>query len=624
LGPLPHEPRRRRPRRGSLERPINARTYRGTWLLVAIPLLIAAFSLRKADPLPPPNLPPAFNTLAAADLAGTLARAFPDRRPGTNGAVGAEEWLVNQFRQEGFSTESDYWRAEIPGRGRVPLRNILAIAPGRSSDAIVVMAHRDDPGVGPGANNNASGTAALLELARGYANPNGTSSGTSGPAHTLIFLSTDAGSFGALGAKRFATAYPDRSRVLAVVNLDSIAGPGRPSVQIAADTPLSPPSALLQTAVASLGAQSGERVGHPSVVGQLLDLAFPFSLYEQAPLLGRGIPAVTLTTAGDLPPALLADTPGAMNRKRLSQVGHAAQALVTSLDQGLELAGGTSSYVYLGPRYIPGWALELILIAALVPFLVAAVDLFAYCRRRRISLLPALRSYRRRLGFWVWTGAIFGLFALVGVWPGGEAAPPSPDTHAVTQWPLLGLAGLAVLSGLGWLVARERLVPKTEVALEGELAGHAAALLALAVLALLVAAVDPFALIFVLPSVHAWLWLSQLRGWARIVTLLAGFGGLALLLASMAIRFNLGLSALWYVAELVSVGYVPVPLVLIFLAWLAVAGQFVALATGRYGPYPSRAERGRNTLIRAVGRRLLIRPRHAVPAEEEPRAEARG
>ena len=31
------------------------------------------------------------------------------------------------------------------------------------------MAHRDDPGDGPGANDNATGTAALVELARGYA-----------------------------------------------------------------------------------------------------------------------------------------------------------------------------------------------------------------------------------------------------------------------------------------------------------------------------------------------------------------------------------------------------------------------------------------------------------------------
>ncbi len=310
-----------------------------------------------------------------------------------------------------------------------------------------------------------------------------------------------------------------------------------------------------------------------------------------------------------------------MDRKRLSEVGHAAQALLTALDQGLELAGGTSSYVYLGPRYIPGWAIELILIAALVPFLVAVVDLFAFCRRRRIHIAPALRSYRRRLGFWAWVGGVFGLFALLGIWPGGEAAPVSPETHAVTQWPLLALAGFAVLSGIGWLIARERLVPRGPVAAEKELAGHTAGLLALAVLALLVAAIDPFALIFILPSVHAWLWLSQLRGWPRFLTLLAGFAGLALLLASMAIRFDLGFGAIWYVCELVAVGYVPIPLVLVFLAWLACAAQFVALSTARYAPYPSRAERGRSPLLRSVGRRLVIRRR---AEREEPRAETGG
>ena len=74
----PPRPVRRRARRGSLERPINARSYRGTWLLVAIPLLIAAFSVKKAPTLPPPSLPPAFDTTAALDLADELAGSHPE------------------------------------------------------------------------------------------------------------------------------------------------------------------------------------------------------------------------------------------------------------------------------------------------------------------------------------------------------------------------------------------------------------------------------------------------------------------------------------------------------------------------------------------------------------------
>ena len=44
-----------------------------------------------------------------------------------------------------------------------------------------------------------------------------------------------------------------------------------------------------------------------------------------------------------------------------------------------------------------GWAIELVLIALLVPFFVASVDLFALCRRQRVGLGGAARSLRTRL-----------------------------------------------------------------------------------------------------------------------------------------------------------------------------------------------------------------------------------
>ena len=47
--------------------------------------------------------------------------------------------------------------------------NLVAEKPGLSHKTIVVLAHRDDERLGPGANDNASGTAALIELARAYA-----------------------------------------------------------------------------------------------------------------------------------------------------------------------------------------------------------------------------------------------------------------------------------------------------------------------------------------------------------------------------------------------------------------------------------------------------------------------
>ena len=40
MAAVPPASERRRPRPGSLERPINGRLYRGTWLFVGLPLLV--------------------------------------------------------------------------------------------------------------------------------------------------------------------------------------------------------------------------------------------------------------------------------------------------------------------------------------------------------------------------------------------------------------------------------------------------------------------------------------------------------------------------------------------------------------------------------------------------------
>src|SRR5919198_3158320 len=121
MAAVPPAPQRRRPRRGSLERPINGRLYRGTWLLVALPLLIAAFSVAHPKPLPKPQLPPAFSPTAALGRARELATLYPDRSPGSPGAVAAARWVSDQLRLVGFETHADAFSAVVPGRGRVAL-----------------------------------------------------------------------------------------------------------------------------------------------------------------------------------------------------------------------------------------------------------------------------------------------------------------------------------------------------------------------------------------------------------------------------------------------------------------------------------------------------------------------
>jgi len=131
----------------------------------------------------------------------------------------------------------------------------------------------------------------------------------------------------------------------------------------------------------------------------------------------------------------------------------------------------------------------------------------------------------------------------------------------------------------------------------------------LGVLSLVVLALNPFALLLVLPSLHVWLWLPHVRdrpAWIRLGVLVAGLAGPALLVLSFAARLDLGLGTFWYLTALVSVGYVQPLAVGVALAWTAAAAQLAALAVHRYAPYPAAAERPPRGPIREVVRRAVL------------------
>jgi hypothetical protein len=596
--------------------------YRGTWLLVGIPLLIAAFTVYRPVPLGEPQLEPEFDGAAATFTVQRIADQFPIRVPGTQGARDAASWTETQFRGFGLNTEIDRFHAKIPGRGSVQLENVQAVRQGRSNQIIVVLAHRDNTPASPGANDNGSGTAALIELARSFAVSRAPPQ-LPPPNNTILFLSTDAGSYGGLGAEHFASHYRFRGRIVATINLDAIGGRGPPHLAFGADTPRFASPVLVRTASARILEQTGGEPTRPSAFAQLLDLGFPFSLYEQAPFVDRGVAAITLTSAGDRPPPSFGDTPENLDGRRLAAIGRSSQALLGSLNGAVELAEGTSSYVYLGERVVRGWAIVLILFTALLPSLAVIVDLFARLRRRHIPLAPALRSYRSRLWFWLYAVLLFELFALLGIWDTGAGRPLAPELSPGTEWPVVGLAVYGTLLACGWLVGRDRLLPRRPIADAEGLAGQVGALLVLAVLSLLVVAMNPYSVLFLLPSLHAWIWLPQLRhrpGPLRTAVLVAGFGGPLLLVGSLALRLDLGFDAPWYLAELAAVGFVPFPALLVTSAWLAVAGQLAASVAGRYAPYPAAGERPRLGVGRRLVRRAVVASRGRSRSDERKRA----
>ena len=598
-------------------------------MLVAVPLLVAALTVGHPEPLPPPRLDPTFDATVAVGFAGELTRRFPDRVPGTDAGAGAADWVAQQLRDYGLKPERQEFEAEIAGRGKVVLENLVAVSTGRSPETIVVVAHRDNLGDFPGANDNGSGTATLIELAR-------TIQAAPPPAHTLVFLSSDGGAHGGLGAAQFARDPGFVKRlvgrgavIVAVVNLDAIAGGIEPRLVFAGDAARSPATALVATAEESVLAHTGSPPTHPSAIAQLLDLAFPFTLHEQGPFVAQRTPAITITTSGDRAPPPELDTLENLDQDQLGALGRASHALVTSLDAAVAVARGTESYILFDSWYVRGWTIKFLLLVALVPFLAATVDLFARCRRRHIALRPALRSFASRLGVWAWIGIVFALFAAVGLLGEGAARPINPGSEAAHDWPIVALGALVALSTVGWLIVRPRLVPRVPSDRSEELAGHLAAMLVLAIVALVVGATNPYALVFLLPSLHAWLWLphvSASRLETRLALYAAGFAGPLALVASFAFRFGLGLDALWYMVALASVGYVAPAFAAAALVWCAVAGQVGAIAVGRYAPYPpadARPARGpiREGIRRAV---LLGRERRArAAAEREAESELR-
>jgi hypothetical protein len=580
-------PRGRR-RRGTVARPLNARLVRVSSLVIAPAALALLFSISTTGTLPRPTLDPLFDASVATAVATELSTQFPSRVPGTAEAAGAARWYSETISALGLTVEEDVWSEHLVDLGEVELRNIATVVPGRSEEAIVLVAYRDN---GRGFGDNASGTAALVELARGFARQGDV------PAplleRTLIFVSTDAGAYGGAGATRFADTSPLAEHAIATIVLDGIGGRGRPRLVISGGRSSSPARTLVSTASARVTEQAGRPPAIPSALSQLVDLGVPYAAGEQAPFLAEGVAAITLTTRDPGEPNFpVGDPLGPTSAESLGRLGRAAEAIVGSIDTSVGATFPTRDNLFLGERVASGWTVRLTLIVAVVPFVLGVLDLLARGRRRGLPLVPGIRALRSRLLLWLYGGLLVGVGAVAGVFPTGAALPLPPSSSFVVDWHLSGLAVLAVAFALGWLVARRPLVPTSRPTPEQRLAGYTAALAWLGAVAVVVALLKPYALVFVLPSLYAWLWLPlRQRFWSRTGVYLAGLLGpvLGLLLLGDEVGLGPADSAL-YVVGLATVGYVPLSSVLFAIAWLAAAAQLAALAFGRYAPYAGGVE----------------------------------
>jgi hypothetical protein len=172
------------------------------------------------------------------DVSTLAAPAFEGRRTGTPGALKARQWIVEQFRAIGLMPAGDQGYLQpfsfthrsvrglvTPGRPFITEYRDAANVVGRLSGsdagrrAIVVSAHYDHLGVQEdgtyhGADDNASGVAALLAAARYFT--------AHTPRHSVTFAAFDAEELGLRGARAFVESRPDARSALLNVNLDMV------------------------------------------------------------------------------------------------------------------------------------------------------------------------------------------------------------------------------------------------------------------------------------------------------------------------------------------------------------------------------------------------------------------
>ncbi len=579
-----------------------------SFVVVAPAALAFLFSISTTGTLQRSSLEPLFDGDSAAALATTLDTDFPSRVPGSEGAGDATVWYAQTVGALGLATVTDAWTEDIADLGSVELNNVVTTVPGRSDETIVVVAHRDNAGTDQALGDNASGTGALLELARGFAPQNVGPDPL--PQHTFVFVSTDAGAYGGAGADRFAETSPLARSAIAVVVLDGIGGRGRPRIAIAGDAPVSPARVLVRTTARRVVERTGVAPAVPAAPVQLLDLGMPYAAGEQGRFLGHDIAAVTLTTSDPDHPLVPAGDPDAgLDTQRLGQLGRSTEALLSSLDASVGGAFHTPDSLFLGDRAASGWTVRLGLVLLVVPFALGVVDLIARGRRRGLPFKPALRALRARLFLALLAGVLVWLGAATGVFPTGAPLPLAPYANVLDEPPVVGLLLLAAVYAVIWLVMRQRLVVATHPTAEERLAGLAVALALIGAVAIAIALTKPYALVFVVPSLYAWLALPvEGRLWRRGTMFVLGLSGP--IVAFVLLGHELGISlpaAVLYTLGLATVGYLPLGTVAVVLLWLAAAAQVGALAFGRYGPYSGGAEPPPPGPVRLALRRVVSR-----------------
>lgn len=541
---------------------INTRLWRIAFITVPIAVAIAMFALESPPGGLKPTVPPdGFDTSLTAEIAGEMARSAPEPRAGSE-----SDRILGELVQARFSGLEGVEVAEqrFSGGGE-DLRNVIAVLPGNSERQVALIAGRD-VATGSGASTSIAATATLVELATVF----------SGSTHekTLVFVSTDGASIGALGAKRFAADYSDAGRLDAIVALSDPASgdPSRPLVVPWGTTSRNTAVQLQRTAADLVTRETAMASGNEGPVSEFGRLVFPSGFGEQAPLVGQGVDSVRITSAGERP----SGSSEQLDQETLAGIGRGTLSVLLALDALTgPLEHGPSSYIGVAGNLLPGWTLALLAIAFLIPVAaVASVSLGSAAK----SPGEAISSVLLPVGRWALPALaallILYFFALVGLIPDlafpfvPGAVSPGAGGWIGISFVLLTWVALTVLS------VRRRSIGKTE-----RPAAPAGALTLAVCSVLLLWPVNPYLALCLAVGLTAWIFAAspkrRSRG-SRTAFVLLGLLPLAGITAELAGRLGWGWDLGWSFVYMVAdrqIGFVSV----VFLITTLSAGVAIAL-----------------------------------------------
>ncbi len=469
---------------------LNPRLYRAALAPIVVAVILAAFSLQDLPaPLATTTAPDAFGGAGALVTLNRLAARFPVRRPGSPADDAMARVVAADLRADGSYVVRTLRTTTQTVDGERTVSTVMATRIGGPGAQIVVVANRS--AIGRGALAQLSGSAVLLELARVLAQ------GT--VRRTLTFVSTSGDGGGA------ATAAAHLGRpVDAVLVLGDLASraPHQPLVVAWSDGGGVAPLALQRTVALALRQQTGLDNQMPSTATQLARFAFPFALGDQGVFGQAGLASVMLSVSGERPPP--ADAP--ISPKRLTAAGRAVLRSMTALDQGHSVGAEPAPVLVTARKWIPEWAIRILVAALALAPLVCAVDGFARLRRRGEPVVAGLIWIARVAIPFFAVFLLIRLFGVVGLLASTPRIAVAPGAIPIDGTARIAMIAALLVFALAWLGVRELrvLAPSADEALRAT-GGGGALLLVLCAIAFVVWLVNPFAALLLVPALHLWL-----------------------------------------------------------------------------------------------------------------------